>query len=96
MLGKRQYRFYSAKLVDATATNERRVRIVNRETGYAYYRPARSPDGLENRKNELMRIVRNLHSSPILSVRVLFYDKALEMLFFELQEIDENGSEATD
>ena len=96
MLGERQYQFYSAKLVEATATNERRVRIVNRETGYSYYRPARSPDKLENRRIELARIVRNLHASPILGVRVLFYDKALEMLFFELQEIDENGSEATD
>lgn len=91
-----RYKFYSAKLVEATAAHERRVRITNRETGYQYYRPARSlTDPPENKRTELLRIVRNLHSSPILSVRVLFYDKALEMLFFELQEIENDGREAT-
>lgn len=92
-LSELRYKFYSAKLVEATAANERRVRVVNRETGYGYYRPIRTPDASERKgaKAQLIEVVQNLHSSPILSVRVLFYDKALEMLFFELQEIDQDG-----
>ena len=90
MSHERPYRFYSAKIVEPTAHKpERRIRIVNRETGYTYYRPMPANAQSLSDESALKARVRNLHSSPILGVRILWYDKSLQALFFEQIEIEE-------
>lgn len=76
---------YSAEVVEASATRERRVKVTNRLTGEKYYRPfIKRSDSPEDHERGLRDKVRDIHTSPFLSVSPLWYDKALEMYFFEV------------
>jgi hypothetical protein len=76
---------HSAEIAEASATRERRIKIVNRHTGEKWYRPFRDHTNLSGDMDRALREkVWSVYTSPDLIVSMLWYDKALEMLFFEV------------
>lgn len=74
--------------------------MTNRETGEKYYRPY--PDRIDAVSTPaaidkaLREKVIEIHTSPFLRVDMLWYDEALDMLFFELiRRMDEHGHPTT-
>ncbi len=76
--------FFSAEPVEATSRHPRRIRVRNRITGESYYRPYPyngdwpSVSGLTDK-------VKEIHTSPMLELRVLWYDEQIKMLFFAVK-----------
>ena len=76
---------HSAQIVPSTAKTERRVKVVNRITGEKWYRPFREHLNLSGDMDRALREkVWSIYTSPQLAVSILWYDKQLEMLFFEV------------
>lgn len=76
---------HSAQIVESTARTERRIKVVNRITGEKWYRPFRDHLNLTGDMDRPLRDkVRSIYTSPELVVTMLWYDKQLEMLFFEV------------
>lgn len=78
--------FFSAELVAPSSKYGRRIRVRNRHTGEAYFRPFPTNEGVSGRPlhEQIADKVRDMHHSPLFRPRILWYDKKLEMLFFEL------------
>jgi hypothetical protein len=75
--------FYSAEIIEPTTRHGRRIRVRNRRTDETYYRPYVLQPSI-NTANQLEQRVREIHTSPFLDVKILWYDRPLEMLFFEV------------
>lgn len=87
---------YSAEIVEPSVRHERRIRVTNRLTGDKYFRPFRercdnsvTDAGIDK---SLREKVREIHTSPFLSISILWYDPALEMLFFEISRRNNDGN----
>jgi hypothetical protein len=76
---------YSAEVAEATANKERRIKITNRKTGDKYYRPYPTRSGTTPDRGEALKAkVYDIHTSPLFAPTILWYDEALDMLFFEI------------
>jgi len=84
-------KFFSAELVEATTKHERRVRVINRETGDYYYRPFPNRDTGVSLEQQLRYRIYEIHTSALFDPRVLWHDKKLGITFFELVYGKDNG-----
>jgi hypothetical protein len=77
--------YFSAQIIEATATRPRRVKVCNRKTGQTFERPfPRFDPGFSN-AHQLKRFLCEMYTSPLLNApRFLWYDDKFEMLFYEV------------
>lgn len=75
--------FYSAQIVEASARFERRIKIINRESGALFFRSF-PPSGTMNLPQALQKRLVQVYTTPLAELRILWYDAKLELLFFEM------------
>jgi hypothetical protein len=73
--------YFSAEPVEATSRHPRRLRVRNRMTGETYFRPYPWV-GDKPTDAGLIRKVVEIHTSPVIELRVLWYDEQLNAVFF--------------
>lgn len=89
-------KIFSAEAMDASVRHERRIRIRNRKTGETYFRPYHWIHGTVDMDDSMREKVLEIHTSPFLAVRFLWYDPALKMLFFEVTRRTPDGRSTPD
>lgn len=76
--------YYSAQIVEPTSKHARRIKITNRRTRNAFFRPWVGSNGIQM-DVQLERQIVAIYTSPDLQVRILWNDEQFKMLFFAVK-----------